>query len=198
MNRFLMIALSLLIPTMASAQDSGRPSTPANQSQPIQSTPHRFSLTVSPLHLVLPIVELTGEYAIMNDLSAALILGGGKITSEASGLVAEETYTAYEVGAQGRYYLLGDFEHGMQVGAEALYLYLDRDGESSITVSGAGLALGPFIGYKIATHIGFTFDAQLGFQYMVARAEATDGTNTAKGEDSDILPLLNLNVGWSF
>jgi len=178
-----------------------RPSTPTNQNQPVQSQDspsHQFSLTISPLHLVLPIVELTGEYAIMKDLSAALILGGGKITSEASGLVAKETYTAYEVGAQGRYYLLGDFEHGMQVGAEALYLYLDRDGESSITVSGAGLALGPFIGYKIATHIGFTFDAQLGFQYMVARAEATDGTNTEKGENSDIIPLLNLNVGWSF
>lgn len=77
------------------------------------------------------------------------------------------------------YYVLGDFEHGMQLGAEAIYLYLDGDGTSSIQVSGAGFALGPFVGYKTATNIGFTFDAQLGVEYLVASGNASDGTNSA-------------------
>ena len=41
---------------------------------------------------------------------------------------------------------------------------------------------------------GFTFDAQLGFEHVSARASS--GTSTAG--DKTFIPLLNLNVGWSF
>lgn len=143
-------------------------------------------------------MELTGEYRVMDKLGLALVVGGGKITTETTTFFPEETYTVFEAGAQARYYVLGDFDHGMQLGAEALYLYVDRDEEDVYTASGDGLAIGPFIGYKIATNIGFTFDTQLGVQYVTAKADATDGSSTATEEDTDIIPLLNLNVGWSF
>lgn len=41
-----------------------------------------MSLTFSPLHLVLPILELTGEYRVNPKLGVAVILGGGKVTPE--------------------------------------------------------------------------------------------------------------------
>lgn len=153
---------------------------------------HNVSVTISPIHLALPVIELTGEYRITPKMGAAAILGAGSVTAENS-----EKVTVIEVGGQFAYYALGTFIHGLQVGAEAIYLYANAD-QANIDVSGNGLAIGPFLGYKIATNIGFTFVAQGGVQYVTAKASATDGTNTASESDKDIIPLLNLNVGWSF
>jgi hypothetical protein len=51
----------------------------------------------------------------------------------------------------------------------------------------------------LVTDAGFTFFAQGGFQYMVVKADAADNMgNTGSGEHSAFIPLLNLNVGWSF
>ena len=90
-----------------------------------------------------------------------------------------------------RVYVIGDFRHGMQLGGEVLYLHLNDD---RLSATGEGLAVGPFLGYKIMIDAGFTFDAQLGFEHVSARANS--GTSTAN--DKSIIPLLNLNVGWSF
>ena len=57
--------------------------------------------------------------------------------------------------AQVRVYVIGDFRHGMQLGGEVLYLHLNDD---RIAISGEGLAVGPFLGYKIMIDAGFTFD----------------------------------------
>jgi hypothetical protein len=158
---------------------------------------HGFSLTISPIHLVLPVVELTGELRVADKLGLGLVAGLGRIQSttvSGSGL-ADAAYTAVELGAQVRYYLFGSFEHGLQLGAEALYVYLDRDSTISAAATGEGLAVGPFLGYKIASNLGFTFEAQAGAQAMVAKAKSGSTlTSSSKG----VIPLLNLNVGWSF
>jgi hypothetical protein len=147
-----------------------------------------FSLTISPLHLTLPVVELTGEARVHDNVGVALIGGAGKYSDpNVSGISA----TVYEAGAQVRVYVIGDFRHGMQVGGELLYLHLS---DSRVALSGEGLAVGPFLGYKLTIDAGFTFDAQLGFEHISARA--TDGTSNAS--DKTFIPLLNLNVGWSF
>lgn len=153
---------------------------------------HQVSITISPIHLVQPIVELTGEYCLADKIGAALILGGGSVSSDNS------NYTAIEAGAQFRYYVLGTFIHGLQVGAEVLYLYLSNSGDSAIEASGDGLAVGPFLGYKIATNLGFTFEMQGGVQYLFASAKAESGSVSATAEDSNIIPLVNINLGWSF
>jgi len=152
---------------------------------------HNYSLTLSPLHLALPMVEGTGEVRLEDDIGVAGVLGGGRIT--ASG----ETFTAFEVGAQFRYYVFGSFIHGMMLGAELGYLKVDGN-VGAATVAVAGLWAGPFVGYKIATNVGFTFDAQLGAQFNRANASAETTTATAKVDGSSWTPLLNLNVGWSF
>src|SRR6185369_10478727 len=70
------------------------------------------SLTISPLHLTLPVLELTGEYRALDKLGVAVIAGVGRYTDN------NLSAAAYEAGAQVRYYVVGDFRHGMQVGAE--------------------------------------------------------------------------------
>jgi hypothetical protein len=162
------------------------------QPPPPDEHPYRyFSLTISPIHLTFPILELTGEARLADRFSVAGIFGVGKIsdTDKATGIKIDAT--AVELGGHVRYYALGDFRHGMQVGAEVLYLHL---ADSRLVVKGEGVAIGPFIGYKYTADIGFTFDTQVGVEYVGARASST----TASASDSAWIPLLNLNVGWSF
>jgi hypothetical protein len=159
---------------------------PAPPPEPVH--PRRvFSLTISPIRLVFPVVELTGEARAHDKVGVALIGGGGGSDPN----ISETSATAYEAGAQVRVYVLGDFRHGMQVGGELLYLHLSGN---RLSRNGEGLAVGPFLGYKIMIDAGFTFDAQLGIEHISARAAS--GNNTAN--DKAFIPLLNLNVGWSF
>lgn len=161
-----------------------------------------MSVTISPLHLTMPVVELTGEFKADDNWSAAVIGGVGSYTQQNS-VLGEQTYDVWEVGAQFRFYALGDFDHGMQVGAEVLYVNVSNEIETSdgtLSGTGEGVAVGPFLGYKIATDLGFTFEGQLGYQRIGLGAEASNESSgeTVTDEDSDWGPLLNLNVGWSF
>ncbi|MBI5516166.1 MAG: hypothetical protein HY909_20445 [Deltaproteobacteria bacterium] len=153
----------------------------------------RASITFSPIHLILPMFEVTGEFALRPRVSVAGILGLGAIK------VSGETFGIFEIGAQGRFYVLGDFTHGLNLGVELLYLGISNAGSSSgFLANGAGLSLGPLLGYKLATRVGFTLDIQGGAAFVVAGARASGGGTTATASQSQIIPVLNLNLGWSF
>ncbi|MCH2109516.1 MAG: hypothetical protein MK135_09305 [Polyangiaceae bacterium] len=138
---------------------------------------HNISLTISLPHLVLTIGELTGEVKLPVNLSVAAIAAYGRFTG----------LSIWEVGAQGRYYLLGDFDHGMSLGVEALYMSVGGWEDSFFgSEASGGVFVGPFIGYKIATDLGFTFDSALGIQYVTGTGQAM------------AFPLINANIGWSF
>lgn len=162
-----------------------------------------MSITFSPIHLANPVLEITGEFKASEQWSLALIGGGGSATAE-SDVIEDQTFSVWEVGGQVRYYLLGDFDHGLQLGAEVLYVNVSNDSietaEGSFKGVASGVSAGPFLGYKIATDLGFTFDAQLGVARFGMAAEAENNTTgqTGTAEASDWGPLLNLNVGWSF
>jgi hypothetical protein len=147
---------------------------------------HSLSITISPIHLIFPILEATGEYRLNDKVGLAGVLGLGRISDSGS------TYGVFELGAQARYYVVGNFVHGMQLGAELMYVAVASD--SQRTVNGQGLSAGPFVGYKIAANGGFTFEGQLGATYNTV--EANSGSSRASG--SGWGALLNLNVGWSF
>src|SRR5690606_23522377 len=134
-----------------------------------------------------PVVEMTGEFRLPLDLSVAAIGGFGSY----------EGVTVWEAGAQVRYYLIGGFEHGMPLGVEALYVG-GSGSEAGVTAFANGIAVGPFVGYKLATDDGFTFDAGLGVQYMTVTGHARGSGTSISVSDSGFIPLLNLNVGWSF
>jgi hypothetical protein len=172
---------------------------------------HVASVTFSPIHLILPVVELTGEFKVHKDLGIAAIFGVGsiKVTETTTvvgpgGTSQTDTvrFSVWELGTQFRWYVVGSFDHGMELGAEVMYLHVAGTSSVAPTVSGVGtgFAAGPFVGYKIATNFGFTFDAQLGAQWVGASASAKDsssGDATSKS-NSTVVPLLNLQVGWSF
>jgi len=145
---------------------------------------HRLSITFSPFHVFAAIAEVTGELRIFDWLSASLVLGGGVPLG----------IPAFELGGQVCGYPVGSFEHGMQVGAEVLGLFAIAPVGTQSTATAGGVSAGPFVGYKVAARVGFTFMAQLGAQYTFVGAQS--GNQTASSQGFGV--LLNLNVGWSF
>jgi len=156
------------------------------------------SVTISPILLALPVMELTGEIRLADDAGIAGIVGFGSATTEKDPAGDTTTFDVFEGGGQLNYYLLGDFDDGMHVGGEVMYVKVSG-GEGDVSGVADGLGAGPYIGYKTTMDIGFTFVAQLGAQYVMAAAEAEEeGTgDKAKASDSGWTGLLNLNVGWS-
>ncbi|MFH1230068.1 MAG: hypothetical protein V1709_01085 [Planctomycetota bacterium] len=142
---------------------------------------HKVSITISPFHLVNPVLQVTGELRLANKISAAAILGGGQVQDE-----NDKSYGVWEVGGQFRYYLLGSFTHGLMLGADAGYIHVAGQLDSPIDYY-VGIRTGIFVGYKIVTKRGFTFEVQIGPQYVRKSANNTE-----------LQTLENLKVGWSF
>lgn len=173
----------------------GSSGTAVAQSQ--DEPPRGWSVTLSPLHLVIgPIVEVTAERRVGDRLGFAVMVGAGQFTDESSNGV-ENTFTAFEGGISARAYVLGDFDQGLQLGGAVEYVHLSGDdvNNSGVSAVGSGLLLAPFVGYKHVWSFGLTFDGQLGPSYLAVRAEGDDGSTA---EDSKVGVHLNLNLGWSF
>jgi hypothetical protein len=153
-----------------------------------------FALTFSPLHLTLPALEVTGEARLHDKVGVALIAGGGKVDGGATINGTKTSVTMVEIGAQGRYYVVGDFRHGVQLGAEGIYIH-GSAARDSVSAVASGLTIGPFVGYKFTADVGFTFDGQIGYQRIGIGGSASDGTTSSTAKNH---VLLNLNVGWSF
>lgn len=112
--RFLLPALALLLlPSTARADDDKT----------------RFaSITFSPIHLVFPIVEVTAEFALTPKIGVAALAGVGSVSLQNSRGETVERLRAWEIGAHFNYYVMGSFDHGMQLGFEAQYLKVAPDG----------------------------------------------------------------------
>jgi len=160
----------------------------------------KISVTWAPLLLVVPLIELTVEYRVANKLGVSVTVGAGRRTIEDE-VYGDAKGTELEGGAQVRYYLIGDFDQGMQLGVQALEEYVKFDEPlpaNVVAIAAGGFTVGAFLGYKIATRVGFTFEAQLGARYLVIEP-ATQGASGASFDGIDKWqPLLHLNIGWSF
>jgi len=154
------------------------------------------SLTLSTIHLLLPVLELTGELRLGTQGGVALIAGGGWITDTASD-GTKVTFRVYELGSQLRYYVTGNFRRGMHVGAEILYLHVNGSLDN-VTGVAQGLELGPFFGWKTTSYAGFTFEVQGGVEIVTAGNNVTDSSGSSTSSSINFIPLLNLNIGWSF
>ena len=189
-----LVALVSLGSVAFAQTDTGTP-VPAPKPEP----EHRVTIMWAPIRAIIPLVELTAEYRIAPKIGASVTVGAGKRSMETSPGM-EMTGTEIEGGLQGRYYLLGDFSHGMELGAEFLYERVRFPEPLPAGVAGVAMGggtLGAFVGYKVVTKIGFTFEAQAGARYL-AMEPATQGMAGTAPIDSKWLPLLHLNVGWSF
>lgn len=200
LSRFLFASsfvLALALPSLAHADQPANPQPQEEKKDEDRSV----YLSFSPLHLILPVVELQGEVKLHRQIGVALIGGYGSVKATSS-IGENPRFTVWEVGGQFVGYPVGHFDHGMQLGVELLYAGVSTDEKSgSVSVAGAanGLAVGPVVGYKLATKVGFSFNVQGGAEYVAMRAQASSNNGqTASARDSAIIPVLNLNVGWSF
>jgi hypothetical protein len=169
---------------------------------------HSVAILISPIHLILPVVEITAEIRVHERIGVAVIGGIGSIdpyqfqrTQPPPG-VKTGRFTVWELGGQFVSYPVGHFDHGMQLGAELLYVGVAGTAESatnSASGTGQGLSVGPFIGYKFTAKVGFSLALQGGVAYLTARADAKDAQgNTSSTSDSQVGPLININLGWAF
>lgn len=160
-----------------------------------------MSITLSPLHLLFPVLELEVEAAIAPHFSLGIIGGAGTVEAQTlDPSFHEARFSVYELGSQVIGYPLRDFS-GLQFGGQVKWLHLSTtevDGQA-VDANAGGLAVGPFIGYKVLAEVGFTFVVQGGFQYAATKANASDSEGSSDhAEQEDFLPLLNLHLGWSF
>jgi hypothetical protein len=157
------------------------------------------ALSVSPLHLALPIFEVTAELLLTRSTAVALIGGAGKVSVESTsnGGTSKQSFTVLEAGGPGRYSFYGSSQEGAFAGAELLYVHFSGEADG-VTGVGNGFSVGPLIGYKWVWDSGFFIDLNGGVSSVVARASAQDGEDSESGESSEVLPNLNFNLGLSF
>jgi len=129
-----------------------------------------FSVTVGLTDLVLPVFEVTWEFAILEKHALASVHGQGTIGG----------YFVDVNGIQYRWYPLGNFDRGLQVGVEELLYGLVAD----YTVM---LSSGVFVGGKYTTGVGFIVEGQVG---------ATSINNFVTPPETAL--LLNLNIGYAW
>ncbi len=161
----------------------------------VDDAENSVTLTVSPLHLFAPIIEVTGEYKLNKNLGLSLIAGHGRISSTIDG----DLFSVREYGMQINYYPGSNFSAGIHYGVEFMKIDVKAEMASNIKGSGSAVGFGPYVGYKYLTGSGLTFVSQLGFQSYNITAEAHDSNGNsanAAGESGGI--LLNLNMGYSF
>jgi hypothetical protein len=194
-------------PTAAPPAPTSRPAARTYEAPPANAAPasprRSVSLTFSPLHLLFPVAEVTGEFRLADHVGVAVIGGIGSVRSDKDLFTGERRrFSVYEFGGQVVAYPFSTFDKGFQVGAEILYVGVKSDdnyGSTRVTGAADGLAVGPFVGYKFVMREGLTLALQGGVEYLAARGEAksSDG-DRAEDRASAILPLLNVNLGWSF
>lgn len=183
MKPLLFTLFASLISHVASAQPNDTTPNPSEHTDD-----PTVALTVSPFHMFVPMAEVTAELRVAPKVGVAAIAGIGAFRDQDT----NDRVTLFEGGASIRYYALGSFRTGLQVGAEAVYLHASTT-DMSIDIRARGLGLSPFVGYKWTHHSGFTLEAQGGITYMTASAQSS----AASANRSAVGPLLNLNVGWS-
>jgi hypothetical protein len=129
-----------------------------------------------------------------------MLFGGAGQVAIDGGELDGERLAVYELGGIVNAYPLERFE-SLSLGAELLYLKVNADdiGEDQIDGVVSGVAVGPLIGYKTIGATGFTFSIQGGVAYVVLRGEASNAYDEREEEaDETLIPLVNLNLGWSF
>ena len=163
-----------------------------------------MTLSFSPLHLILPVLELQAELRLGRYVGLTAFGGVGRVTVEVQDSYDprdsdDETLTLYEAGATLSFYPLEPFE-GLTLGAELDWVHVSSDdiGDESVEGLATGLSVGPLLGYKHISAAGFTVVVQGGVARIALHAEASDEAGTEEEDDEQWVPILNLNLGWSF
>jgi hypothetical protein len=170
---------------------------PPPPAPPAPEPTKNVSVTLAPLLFLAPMLEAQVEVRL-GPVGLAAFGGVGQVTVELRD-AEDAKFRAYRLGAVAMAYPLVPFE-SLGLGAEVLYVHVSADdiGDTGIKGFASGVAIGPLIGYKTIGRTGFTFAVQGGVAHVVVHAEASDDSATEEEDDQSLIPLLNLNLGWSF
>ena len=164
--------------------------------------PDTLSLTGSLWHLQYPMFGANVEVALGDRFGLAVhgALGVRSVDVDEGSVVRRGNLAAAEFGGSFRYYLIGDFANGMQLGLDMRYLTFDLAGlEEGWDAEQDGFDVGPFAGYKIVAPSGFTFEVQGGGTYFVARVQPAEGGGTTGAVDDKRFDwFAYVNFGWTF
>ncbi|HEX7672248.1 MAG TPA: hypothetical protein VF395_21780 [Polyangiaceae bacterium] len=172
--------------------ESAPPGTPGSSARRVRSV----TLSLSLARLYFPVFEASIEARLANHVGLGVLGGIGSVTPKNSSI----SYPAKEFGAQLLFYPLEAFD-SLVFGGEISFIHISVDGtKASFSGFGSGTAVGPFVGYKLITKGGFTFFAHVGAQYLSSHAEGQDTRTgvSATVDNSQWIPLVDLNLGWSF
>jgi hypothetical protein len=177
---------------------------PPDQKRDAKEKPTRYvSLTLSPVHLALPVFEATLEVRPTDHLGIAAVGGLGDAPPVVVGQTlvdSDDRFSVREFGAQVLVYPLSKFD-GFVVGAELLSVKVSGTATvntRTLDVTGSALAFGPLLGGKWIHESGFTLFGHLGVQRLWLKADTVASGQTITASDSRWFPLINLNAGWSF
>lgn len=155
---------------------------------------HVVGLSVSPLHLILPVFEAQAEIYVSAPVSVVALVGYGKVSIEVNGDPTD--FDVFEIGGQARFYFYGATEEGAYTALEGIYTGVDGEIEGVIGI-GRGVSGGPLLGYKwVWGH--FLLDLAAGVQYLAVSAEASDGDETEEASGGEFAFNLNFNLGAAF
>lgn len=181
----------------------------------VQSTDRHFTAAFSALGpLLFSTFGVTAEFRAGHRAGIALAFDYGTIgLRQLDSALPDERAKLWQAGAEVRFYPVGGFDHGMQLGFELLYVHGSASAAGTLTpeagaaaaasstvdASGDGFKIGTFVGYKLALPVGFTFGASAGIAYLSIKGLARDSAGTTHVADKKTaLPLADVNVGWSF
>lgn len=124
--------------------------------------------------------------------SVALSVGGGGRPKGVAGTPANQTTFAWDAGLEGRYYLVGNFEGGLYLDAQATFVHaLDTVGYGWPFLP-PGLAAGPGVGVKMP-HVPILGTIDLGAALLIPLA-----TPSREGPAPPVVPATFFGVGGSF
>ncbi len=150
----------------------------------------KTTVSISPLHLSFPVLEVHAEFAMNRNVGVQGFAGYGSY----------EAYPLVELGAQCDYYALGSFVRGLQLGGELFYTHMwQKSDVMDVSASGDGVLIGPLVGYKLGFDFGLMLNLQLGAGYYSISASASNlYGRSASAATSYVAPFLNFLIGWSF
>jgi hypothetical protein len=149
------------------------------------------TVAVQPMMLVLPMVDATIEYQPTPRLGLVLRPGYG----HALMLPGVASVSFYEIGGAANVYLTRDFK-GWHAGSELFWLWGQPSGylfdhSSQMMTASAERVAGVYGGYKWIGWKGLTAVVQFGVGRL-------DQKQSPDGPISKVIPVGNLDVGWSF
>ena len=207
MTRRHLAAILLVVASLHAPAAAAEPAATAEPTSVAKSSGHEFSLTGSILLLNVEadsarynLLELTGEWRYGDKVGLAAIIGGGRMLVEDEGTGYQ--LGVFDLGGQAYYCLLGDFDHGFQLGVESVFVALRGEDRynGSVTATLGGISLAPFLGYKLALRSGFTVIVQAGGGLFVSTTHASHAASETEVDEQAavLVPLVNMNMGWSF